>query len=46
MNALHEEIAQKEAIGLQPPGDRPYRMRECTVAKPEGHRFVVGQSID
>ncbi|WP_321962859.1 hypothetical protein [Paraburkholderia sp. J7] len=43
----HEhEIAQKEAIVLQPPVDRPYSMRECTVATPDGHRFVVGQSND
>lgn len=45
VNALHDEIAQKGAIVLQPPVDRPYGMRECTVATPDGHRFVVGQSI-
>ncbi|WP_233888472.1 VOC family protein [Paraburkholderia flagellata] len=45
VNALHDEFARKGAIVLQPPVDRPYGMRECTVATPDGHRFVVGQSI-
>lgn len=45
VNALHDEIARKGAIVLQPPVDRPYGMRECTVATPDGHRFVIGQSI-
>ncbi|MEX3952452.1 VOC family protein [Paraburkholderia sp. EG287B] len=45
VQAFHDEIAQSGAIVLQPPVDRPYGMRECTVATPDGHRFVVGQSI-
>jgi len=45
VQAFHDEIAQRGAIVLQPPVDRPYGMRECTVATPDGHRFVVGQSI-
>ena len=45
VQAFHDEITQRGAIVPQPPVDRPYGMRECTVATPDGHRFVVGQSI-
>ena len=45
VQAFHDEITQRGAIVMQPPVDRPYGMRECTVATPDGHRFVVGQSI-
>ncbi|HTR10481.1 MAG TPA: VOC family protein [Paraburkholderia sp.] len=45
VEGLHDEIARKGAIILQPPIDRPYGMRECTVATPDGHRFVIGQTM-
>ncbi|MFT4066184.1 VOC family protein [Paraburkholderia sp.] len=45
VDALHEEFARKGALILEPPADRPYAMRECVVATPDGHRFVVGQPL-
>ncbi|WP_087691499.1 MULTISPECIES: VOC family protein [unclassified Pandoraea] len=45
VDALYKEFALKEAILLMPPTDRPYGMREFTIATPDGHRFVVGQVI-
>jgi catechol 2,3-dioxygenase-like lactoylglutathione lyase family enzyme len=46
VDALHEEFAANGAVILQSPADRPYGMREFVVATPDGHRFVIGQSID
>jgi catechol 2,3-dioxygenase-like lactoylglutathione lyase family enzyme len=45
VDALHDEFAARGAVVLQAPADRPYGMRECVVATPDGHRFVVGQTI-
>jgi predicted enzyme related to lactoylglutathione lyase len=46
IDALHREFAQSGAIVLEPPTDRPYGMREMTLATPDGHRFVMGQASD
>jgi catechol 2,3-dioxygenase-like lactoylglutathione lyase family enzyme len=43
VDSLHKEFALRGAVLLEPPTDRPYGMREFTVATPDGHRFVIGQ---
>jgi uncharacterized glyoxalase superfamily protein PhnB len=43
VDSLHQEFSLKGAIILEPPTDRPYGMREFTVATPDGHRFVIGR---
>jgi uncharacterized glyoxalase superfamily protein PhnB len=43
VDSLHQEFSLKGAIILAPPTDRPYGMREFTVATPDGHRFVIGR---
>jgi len=45
VDALHAEFVRQGALILSPPTDRPYLMREMTVATPDGHRFVVGHSL-
>jgi catechol 2,3-dioxygenase-like lactoylglutathione lyase family enzyme len=45
VDVLHDEFVQQGALILSPPADRPYGMREFVVATPDGHRFVVGQSV-
>ncbi len=45
VDALHKEFVGKGALILDPPIDRPYGMREFTVATPDGHRLVIGQTL-
>ena len=43
VDALHREFVERGAIVLEAPDDRPYGMREMTLATPDGHRLVTGQ---
>jgi predicted enzyme related to lactoylglutathione lyase len=45
-DALHREFMQRGALILQPPTDKPHRMREFMVGTPDGHRLMIGQSLD
>jgi catechol 2,3-dioxygenase-like lactoylglutathione lyase family enzyme len=44
-DAFYEEFVEKGALILDPPTDKPYGMREFTVATPDGHRLVMGQAL-
>ena len=44
-DALHEELAGRGAIILQPPADKPHGMREFLVGTPDGHRMMIGQDL-
>ena len=43
VDTLHAEIARRGAIVRQPPADKPWGVREMTVATPDGHRMMFGQ---
>ncbi len=45
VDELHTEFVSRGARILQSPIDRPYGMREFTVATPDGHRIVFGHEI-
>jgi hypothetical protein len=44
-DVLHQGFVEKGALILGPPTDKPYGMREFTVATPDGYRLVVGQVL-
>jgi uncharacterized glyoxalase superfamily protein PhnB len=44
-DALHQEFVEKGALILDPPADKPHGMREFTVATPDGHWLVMGQTL-
>ena len=45
IDRLHEEFAEKRAIVLATPADKPWGWREMAVATPEGHRMMIAQWI-
>lgn len=45
VDALYEEFLNNGALILQSPVNRPHGMREITVATPDGHRMVIGQTL-
>lgn len=45
VDALHHELKSRGAMILQPPGDRPYGMRDFDVDDPDGNRLTFGMSI-
>ena len=45
VDALYEELASRGAHALQPPGDRPYGMRDFDVDDPDGNRLTFGMGI-
>ncbi len=46
VDALQAEIAGKGANILRPPRDEPWGYREMPVQTPDGHRFMVAQTLD
>lgn len=45
VDALHTELTRRGALIRHPPIDRPWGQREMLLATPDGHRFVIGQTI-
>lgn len=45
VDALHDELKSSGAMILQPPGDRPYGMRDFDVDDPDGNRLTFGMGI-
>lgn len=45
VDALYDEFLTNGALILQSPVDRSHGMREITVATPDGHRLVIGQTL-
>lgn len=43
VDEVHAELVERGAKILTPIGDRPWGIRDFTVATPEGHRIVFGQ---
>ncbi|MFT4172381.1 MAG: VOC family protein [Rhodocyclaceae bacterium] len=46
VDALFAEFASRDAIILQAPANKPWGMREMAIATPDGHRMMIGQSVD
>jgi catechol 2,3-dioxygenase-like lactoylglutathione lyase family enzyme len=44
-DALHAELVERGAEILEPPSDRPYGMRDFTVAAPEEYRISFGSAL-
>lgn len=42
VDALHAELASRGALIVQPPGDRPYGMRDFDLDDPDGNRLTFG----
>ena len=42
VDALYDELKSRGAMILQPPGDRPYGMRDFDVDDPDGNRLTFG----
>ena len=45
VDALHDELESRGATVLQPPGDRPYGMRDFDIDDPDGNRLTFGMGI-
>lgn len=45
VDALYGELKSRGAMVLQPPGDRPYGMRDFDVDDPDGNRLTFGMGI-
>jgi len=45
VDALYDELKSRGARVLQPPGDRPYGMRDFDVDDPDGNRLTFGMGI-
>ena len=45
VDSLHAELAERGALILKPPADKPWGWREMAVATPEGHRMMFAQPI-
>jgi catechol 2,3-dioxygenase-like lactoylglutathione lyase family enzyme len=45
VDAFHAEVRARGAEVLQPPTDRSYGLRECTIRTPDGHRLMVGATL-
>jgi uncharacterized glyoxalase superfamily protein PhnB len=45
VDALHDELKSRGATILQPPGNRPYGMRDFDVDDPDGNRLTFGMGI-
>lgn len=45
-DAFYRELVWRRAIVLQPPADKMHKMREFLVATPDGHRMMIGQTLD
>ena len=45
VDALYDELKSRGAIVLQPPGDRPYGMRDFDIDDPDGKRLTFGMGI-
>jgi uncharacterized glyoxalase superfamily protein PhnB len=45
VDALHDELKSRGAMILQPPGDRPYGMRDFDVDDPDGNGLTFGMGI-
>ncbi len=43
---VHRELVDRGATVITPIGDRPWGIRDFTVATPDGHRIVYGQAIN
>lgn len=44
VDEVYDELVERGAKILTPIGDRPWGIRDFTVATPEGHRIVFGQT--
>jgi hypothetical protein len=44
LDGVHAGFADRGAIVLQPPCDKPCGMREMLVGTPDGHHIMIGQS--
>lgn len=44
--ALHDEWTSRGATIVSPLTDQPHGMREFMVATPDGHRMMIGQTLD
>ena len=45
VDEVYAELQDRGAKIITPIGDRPWGIRDFTVATPEGHRIIFGQSI-
>lgn len=45
-DGYHAQLKAKGVEILSPISDKPWGMREFSVKTPEGHRIMIGQSID
>lgn len=45
VDALYDELKSRGAMTLQPPGDRPYDMRDFDVDDLDGNRLTFGMGI-
>lgn len=45
-DAFYRELVMRRAILLMPPTDKLHKMREFLVATPDGHRMMIGQTLD
>ncbi len=45
VDGFHERAVAAGAEILQAPHDEPWGMRELALRSPDGHRFMLGQSI-
>jgi len=46
VDKLHEQFKSKGANIIEPPGDRPYQMRDFMLKDPDGHILSFGQAIE
>ncbi len=45
-NAYHAELRRNGVDSLSPLADQPWGMREFSIRTPDGHRIMIGQSIE
>jgi uncharacterized glyoxalase superfamily protein PhnB len=46
VDAFHHRAMAAGAEVMHPPRDEPWGMRELALRSPDGHRFMLGQTID
>ena len=46
VDAYYEEIAARGSLILSRPANKPWGLREFTLATPDGHRMTIGELIE
>lgn len=45
VDGYYRDVVARGAVGVDPPSDRSYGLREFVLETPDGHRIVIGQAL-